>query len=233
MSERDEELKNRLFFSLENLYGIFETKDISSGVITNNSKDYRLNYLDTHRNSLITDVIKKISYIQRTGMLSLNTNNVVCIKINGLISCYRYMGVKTNNPERFFENFVEVKRFVNREMEEKIENLHRDNKVVGAVDGRVYHIDELENQKLYALDYEVFRKENNLYNATSNYVLYGLDQNGRLQNTQPDSKSFTMIQNALYYFYKAKQKDPAAVLLFNRKELEIVNDYYQLNGLMA
>lgn len=229
----EKDLRNRLFFSLENLYAIFEIRDKSKGIITNNSKDYKLIYLDKHNNQLVKDVIKKLSFIQKTGMISLNLNCIVSIKINGQILSYRYMGSKTDNPEEFIENFIEVKNFTDRESREEINEIHEKNKVIGAVDGRIYHIEELKDQELYALDYEVFRKGKEAYNSTLNYALYRLDSNGNLKNMQPDSKSFTLLQNALYYFHKAKQKHPAAILLLNRKELELVNDYNILNGIMA
>ncbi len=222
--EESNYLKNKLYFSMENLYGFFKIKEDIDG-FSNNSSDYDLDVLYPHDNLLPRDLFKRIAFLHKTAAINLRVYNVLCIKINGLLKTYRFTGFKTKDPESFYDNFLEIKNFTNKESESILDQLHAANKVVSAMDGRIYSVDDImnNNQELYALDDEIFKNKNSLFDVTSNFTLYHLSARTSYEVIEIEQDNFNVLQNALYYFFKAKQKDPTALLLLNKRELELVN----------
>lgn len=224
------EFSNRryeMLFSFENLYGIFRTNEVQKEHIC--SKNYELVYLKAHENMTQDDVLKDLIFLNRSGEVEMQINDIVCIKINGEISCFRFSGIKNHNPECTKNNFAEIKGFLDEEKKEFISSLHRENKILSVLDGKIYEIENIDPEKhtFYCIHNEIFKKSSRSANITAIYSLYYL-KDMVIAQANPFSQPFVTIQHALYFFYKNKKRNPKSMLLLSRAELEMIRDYYQL-----
>ena len=167
----------------------------------------------------------------RAGEFFLNINDVICIKINGAFSSFRYLGMKYQDIEYASKNFIEVQKFLVDELQRYILTLHQENRVLSVLDGRTYSIDDFDGKTniLYCIDNETFRSSERA--ITSDYFLYVL-KNSDIKVSNPYPRPFISIKHALYYFYKYRNKNTNAILLFNRYELEMVKDHSELKSLV-
>lgn len=235
MSLNTYELSNRrykLIFSFENLYGIFRTNEVQKEHIR--SKDYELVYLKTHENMTQDDVLKDLIFLNRSGEVDMQINDIVCIKINGEISCFRFSGIKNHNPECTKNNFAEIKNFLEEEKKEFVSKLHSENKILSVLDGQVYEIGEIDpaEHTFFCIHNEIFKKSSRSANITAIYSLYSL-KNMVIAQANQFSQPFVTIQHALYFFNKYKKRNPKSMLLLNRAELEMIKDFYQLRQLVV
>lgn len=217
-----------MLFSFDNVYGIFRGM---SGTDKNNSRNYELiRYLE-HTSLAPDDVLKDIIYMIRAGEISLEINDVICIKINGAFASFRYSGMKYQNIEFASRNFLVVQKFLIDELQWYISRLHRENRVLSVLDGRTFSVNEIDARKqtLYCIDNETFRSAERA--ITSDYFLYVL-KNSVIKESNPYPRPFISIKHALYYFFKYRSKNADALLLYNRHELEMIKDHSELKNLV-
>lgn len=218
----------QMLFSFDNVYGIFRS---ANGANEYNSQNYELIRFLYHTSLAPDDVLKDIIYMIRAGEFFLNINDVICIKINGAFSSFRYLGMKYQDIEYASKNFIEVQKFLVDELQRYILTLHQENRVLSVLDGRTYSIDDFDGKTniLYCIDNETFRSSERA--ITSDYFLYVL-KNSDIKVSNPYPRPFISIKHALYYFYKYRNKNTNAILLFNRYELEMVKDHSELKSLV-
>lgn len=171
----------------------------------------------------------------------IHPNDVLGVKVNGVAICYRFLGFRGKGKSLEVSNsFVEIPEFIKNEKEHYIRKLHRDNKVLSILDKKEYSIDEIDMDKytLYAIEGEVYRilpKDSREF-VTMDYSIYKY-VDSEIININPHHKPFLEVRVALMYFLGLnaafKKKDAnnkkESLLLLNKKELNILKDYYQLN----
>lgn len=217
-----------LLFRYENLYGIFRPREFVPDYMKSNYYDL-ISTTEINEDSF-DDVLKDLSFFVRAGRLMLCTNDVVSIKINGLIKSFRYCGAIA-----FFENssldFSEVKNFLQEEKEQYIRKIHTMNCVLSLTEAQLLPLENtsLNQKKFFHIEKETFYSPNLKGRIVSNFSLLTLGKHGII-NVNPYQKPFVMLNNILYYFYRLLEKDHNAVLLMSRQELEMVRDFYTLNN---
>jgi hypothetical protein len=219
-----------MLFSFENMYGIFRPQTENNNK-PKKSEYYELKYVRSHDSVVPDDVLKDILYLVRSGEITMLINDIVSIKINGTISDYRYLGYRSKNPEQSFNNFAVTKGFLTDEKKYYILNLHKSNKVLSVLDGKVYSVNDsrLSTRTFFCIDREVFQSPDRAAQITSDYFLYTL-QNFNIKEVNPYRKPFGTVKHALYYYFKNQKSNADAILLLNRHELEMVKDYCELHA---
>lgn len=222
-NSNENSIRCRLFFSLENLCGIFRPE--LSPLCPVDSGECSLNSIFEHDCSSTEDILKDVLLKNRIESLQMNVNDVVCIKINGYISCFRFIGMHSNSLESPFDNFVEDKKFVTREMETILMDLHNQNKVISVLDGQVLSLNSTDYRKngIYCISREVYPGQGVL---RTEFMLYVIDRDGIIEVVNPNHRAFVSLRNAIYFYNKQRKEND--VLLLDRKELELAADYYQL-----
>lgn len=224
-----DEKRYRLFFSYDNVYGIFRSQ---SSMIAKASTDSEVCELWEHSSAALDDVLKDIMLMRRAGKLKLRVNDVVCVKINGMLSCLRFAGEETSDLECAADNFRQIENFVREEYHKRIEHLHRHSMVLSVLDGRIFRIGDIDvaHSTLFAIGAEVFCADRDaVCGVRSEFSLYSLDQNNKIKNINPYGEPFFSVKNAICYYTATYRRAGEAILLLNRKELELVQDYYELN----
>lgn len=219
--------RNKLFFSLENMYGIFRSKD-SAGVYSSSSEDYDIDCIETHSCNNFNDALKMIMFSHKAGIIKLIPNSIICIKINGVFNSYRYMEPVCER-ENLADAFIKIKNFTKRESDRTKRNLHIENIVIGASGEDYFNIDDIRNKTLYGIDYDEISI--NRLSSSSNYNLYVMHPDDKRIRKICSRNGYVQIKNVKYLFDRELQDNPESLLLHSRKELEIVNDYCQLRYL--
>lgn len=221
----------RMLFSVDSIYGVFRNKK-ETGIATASS-DYRLAYVKSHDCLTPYDVLKDILFLYHSAAIKIYRNDIICIRINGYVWSYRFLGIKDSNIERFIRNFVEMKNFMAKEKECFINMIHNKNKVLSVLDDCLYDIKDIAHtyNSFYAIEHEHFVEGRNGY-IFSDCFLYMLDGNTIISKNFY-GKPFYMMKNALYYFMKERQGRKPAILLLNREELEMVADYNLLERMIV
>lgn len=228
----------RFLFGFDNLVTVFSPYDYMN--VTHSSKDYKVTYSFEHTCSSIEDVLMDLEVFVRTGNGKVVLNDVVGIKINGSVYCFRYLGMK-NAQLSLLDGYHEVTNFIETEKNNLIREIHRENKVMSVLHGELIPIDkiEIEENLLYAIDGEMFKPTGDYGKGftTTDYSLYCLEEDMEINKVNPYPKPFFNISVALYYFLHSKNgkrtKKRCPILLLNRQELEMIKDYHQLNRLIG
>lgn len=169
----------RFLFGFDNLVTVFQPYDYMN--VTHNSKDYKVAYSFEHTCSSIEDVLMDLEVFVRTGNGKVVLNDVVGIKINGSVYCFRYLGMK-NAQLLLLDGYHEVTNFIETEKNNLIREIHRENKVMSVLHGELIPIDkiEIEENLLYAIDGEMFKPTGDYGKGftTTDYSLYCLEANG-------------------------------------------------------
>lgn len=224
----------KMFFSFDSIFGIFRSREKMG--FTEESSECDLLSVKMHNCVVPFDVLRDIIFLHRSGLLQLERNDVVCVRINGFITNFRYNGRTIDDPSKVESYFRQIKGFTKKEKAEYVEQIHSENKVLSVLDGKTYSLEMLNGSEctLYAIDSEFFFREKNGY-VVADYSLYKLDHN-EIRTENINCKPFQMIKNALFYFQKdihAGKKKKNVILLLDRKELEMVMDYSQLQKLIV
>lgn len=221
----------QMFFSFENVYGIFRSNNKMK--FAKSSIECELIFLNPHDCVLPNDLLLDVLYLYRSGKLALQRNDVVSIRINGHVSNFCFNGRKVKSIDSVSMNFYEIKDFIDQERTAILNDIHSNNKVLSVLDGYIYSIESMNINKycLYAIDSEVFRKEGSGF-IMSDYSLYKLDGD-EIKTDNLYCKPFQMIKNALYYFNRDIKEKRKTLLLLNRYELEMIMDYYQLQKMIV
>jgi len=112
-----------LLFLYENIYGIFRPREFI--------RDYRKSkYYDLIKTlhfdgDSLEDILKDLAFFVRAGRIELKVNDVVAIKINGFLTCYRYCGLPCNLQGEHPE-FIKVDNFLVDEKERYISDIHKE-----------------------------------------------------------------------------------------------------------
>jgi len=229
-----EDEKYQLFFSFENVYAVMRRK--SGNVDSQRSEDYEFIKFDKHNCLSFKDFLIDIMLLLRTGELDLKRKDMVCIRINGFLSCFQYNGYIIEEINEAWKNFAECKKFLYQEYHECIKNIHRQNKVLSVLDGRLFHVANIDLNvcRVFAIDTEIYdyivKDMDNC--VISEYSLYTLDEKCRVQIMNPYNKTFQTLKNALFYLKNNKNKRKNTILVHDRQEIEMIIDYYELQKLV-
>lgn len=224
------DLRYQMLFSFDNMYGIFRPQT-EKDTNPEESGHYELKYVRKHDSVVPDDILKDLLYLVRAGEITMLINDIVSIKINGAITDYLFLGFRSKNPEQSFNNFAVTKGFLTDEKTNYILNLHKSNKILSVLDGKVYSVDDsrLKKKTFFCIDNEVFQSQDRAAQITSDYFLYTL-KNFNIREVNPYKKPFGTIGHALYYYFKNQKSNANAMLLFNRHELEMIKDYCDLHA---
>lgn len=228
----------QFIFGYSNMVVVFHPKDIK--MECKKSKDFDAVYSYEHNCNSCKDALLDISILVKTGQYDLKIRDVVAIKINGSISCFGYRGKNSNSISSLENSFYEIKDFVHEEKNEIIQKVHKENKVISVLDGEIIPVEDikLDQNVLYAIDGEIFKAADYLGKgiSTTDYSLYRLEK-FEIENVNPYHKPFFNINVALYFFLNRRKfkndKNKKPLLLFNRQELDMVKDFFQLNTLIG
>lgn len=144
-----------LLFLYENIYGIFRPREFI--------RDYRKSkYYDLIKTShfdgdSLEDILKDLAFFVRAGRIELKVNDVVAIKINGFLTCYRYCGLPCNlqgeQPE-----FVKVDNFLVDEKERYISDIHKEKYALNVLDAVLIPLDKLnlKQNRVYCIYAELY-----------------------------------------------------------------------------
>jgi len=215
-----------MMFSFENLYGIMRAGEFVKDA--DKSRYYNLISFDIHKNVRVDDVLLDICFYEKAGKFSLNINDIICIRISGKLFAYRYMH-KPQNTSIDLECFSIIDNFFNDEINEYTQKIHAAGYVLNIPDGKLYSVKDkdFKNKHVFCIEGEQFENSRNYINYTfSLYGLFGFS----IKNMDPYGRPFISLSNALYFFNRDKGKDRQSLLLLNRKELEMLKDYYELNN---
>lgn len=215
-----------ILFSYQNIYGIFRPREFITD--TNDSRYYDLENFTIYENDSPGDVLEDIVYMVRARKLKLHLNDVICIKLNGFVISYRFCG-SMNNHKLDTSRFVKIADFLNNERESYISIVHKENMILSILEGLLYNIASFnfKKYKVYCIDQESYGPADYSGNVITNYSLYALRGN-TIQNMNLHTRPFVMVNNALYFFYKSRRKDKTSLLLFNKRELELLKDHMEL-----
>ena len=215
-----------MMFSFENLYGIMRAGEFVKDA--DKSRYYELVSCDIHKNVRTDDVLLDICFYEKSGRFSLSVNDVICIRISGKLYAYRYMR-KPQNTSIDLDCFTLIENFFDDEINDYIRKIHSAGYVLNIPDGKLFSIKdkEFKNKHVCCIEGECFENSKNYINYTfSLYGLFGLS----IKNMDPYGRPFISLSNALYFFNRDKGNDKQSLLLLNKKELEMLKDFYELNN---
>ena len=204
----------KMIFALENAYGIFRYDEESNS----DEAKYEIIYYQKHNCVVPDDVLKDLYYLLKAGTVEMRQNDVVSIKISGAIINYRFLGLKSQDPEMSNRNFIEIKGFLKEEQSKYMSMLHSNNRVLDILRGEIYEIDKL-----------VYKGITRAQSIKSKYYLYKLN-NLQIEQIGLCSGPFISVEHALYFYFRLTKQDKNTKLLLNRQELEMIKDHYQLQS---
>lgn len=218
--------KYDLFFSFHNVFAVFRTGN--HGTYSEDSRNSEMIYYDyttaNNPNAVLTDLI----FLAKIGRLTLKINDIVVVRFNGQLQSYRFHGV-IQNAISDKDCFVKLDDFTEAERVGYIEKIHSENCVLSVLDGKLLHLSNINLKKTIpcAIDGKIFQTAKESF--MSDYSLY-VYENDKVHIIDPDQRPFLQINVALLFFNQLKSKKKP-LLLLNRKELELVRDYFQLRKL--
>ena len=223
----------QIMFSLHNSFGVMRKKEDCQ---LNNSLGYECIYYSDHDCVYPREVLIDILFRLRSGDCNiLMFGDIVSVSVNGVLHSYQFLGVKSWNPENIEQTFVSLGTdFFKEEKKAIISKLHKKGMVLDLLDGAAISIKDegiLRSYEFYGIEKEVYHIKSKSFkiDTISEYSIYKL-KNNKIVKANPGGTSFYDLRNALFYFLKKYHKEHFSVLLFNRKELEMVKDYYDLRA---
>ena len=187
----------------------------------------------SHECSSAKDFLSYLLAVHETGQVMLQHGDVIGIKINGSIICYRYTEQGHTNKDLLIWNyFTEHKEFEKWEKEKYVTDLHKNNQVLDVLSGKVVNIDSIQfaDTRICAIDQECYYPHGDRSSLIiTDYFVYELKDMG-IENINPYQRPFCDIKSAFMFFQHNKKKDRYGqrLLLLNRKELYLVRDYRHL-----
>ena len=212
-------------FSYENIYALLHPKEFVADV--NSSLYYDLVSYDVHNENFAEDVLLDVILAVRAGRLNLSINDMICVRSNGKLFCFRYVNPALN-ASLCRECFAEVEHFFDKEISDYVNELHEKGYVLNVLDGRILSVSDtaFEHKRAFCIEEERFEHGKNFINNTfSVYGLFGLS----IKNMDPSGHPFISLNNALYFLRRNKKARP--FLLLNRNELEMIKDKCELNSI--
>ena len=219
------ETRYMMLFAYENVYGIFRPKRFMADL--NDSNYYDLKNFTVYENDSPDDVLRDIVFLARAGKIELHFNDIIVIKLNGYVISYRFCGSINKYGDK--SRFIKIPDFLKKEKEAYISNIHRKNMVLSILEGQLYYINslDLDTYNFYCIDQETYGPTDCAGNVMTNYslfMLHGLN----IKNITPHVSPFVMLNNALYYFYKNREKNKSSLLLYDKNEMELLKDHIEL-----
>lgn len=220
------EARYRMLFSFDNIYGILHPHRFFPNA--GDSRDYDLVWCDLCESSSPADVLNDIVFLIHAGKLSMKPYDVVCVKLNGFEICYRFCG-SGKQRNLCVRDFCKIEGFFQVEKEAYIECMRSEGLLLSVLKGELYQLEtfDLQKHRVYCIDKEVYSNKKQNRSIATSYSVYTL-AGKNVVNVSPYGCPFVMISNALYYFYKSRRKDKTALLLYEKKDLELLKDYYEL-----
>ena len=220
----DEVVRRKFLYGFDNMAVIFTPENCTE--VSADSRDYFLLCSCKHECHSPEDFILDFKASFKAGLVSINFNDVIGVKINGTVICYRY----------FCGKYFEINGFTDKEKKAYFRNLHQKNKVLSILDGQEFAFDEINFKKCvqYAIEGESYRMQLKTRKefVTTDYSLYVLSGD-KITKINPYEKPFYEIDSAISYFHdkerENRKKGKKAMLLFDCKELNLLKDYKQIN----
>ena len=125
----------------------------------------------------------------------------------------------------FIQTFAHLIPVFLDEKEDIIKKLHKDGYVLDVLNGNTFSVKDDENiakYSFYGIEKESYPLKS--LKTVAEYSVYSLEDD-QIRRVNPNGNPFYDLKNALFFFFrKCKGKCPS-ILLFNRKELEMIKDY--------
>ena len=155
-------------------------------------------------------------------------NDVVCIRINGQLFCYRYI-----KPVRSFthfnanDSFILVPGFLSEELEDYMTQIHASEHVLSVLDGKLLSLNDekINNLFMFCIENEVSYMPNGALSFGFSVYCF---QDHNIVNIDPGETPFLSLNNAFYYYKRSCGLTSNSILLYNRYELEMVKDHCDL-----
>lgn len=234
MIKEIEDTRFEFMFGFENVYAIFRCD--RQCMLSSNSADYEITHLSYHACGNVKDVLKDCLFYSNYGSLDLKLNDVLGIRINSYVTFYRFLGLRYSDMENSDKNFEEIPRFAHNEKNLYLRMAHQNGYVLDVLEQRPVSLCDFDPNRTmyYAIDAESYNYKSNGWKKhifiVSDFSLYCI-KNFEIKNVTPKNP-FLEIRNVLYYFLRLKAaSDLTTVLVYNRKELAMIRDYYMLNNI--
>ena len=168
------------------------------------------------------DVLTDIIYEMRSGSsLPLIYGDFLCIRING--ACLTYMFCGFNNSNSFAAVDFPL---LDAEKEYIIKQIHKKNMVLDILLGKALSIKDLvPSEQFFCIQKETYMQKSS--KILSEYNIYKYHKNC-IECINPNGNAFFDLNNILFYFYNVIKSDSSCILLYERKELEMIKDHYDL-----
>lgn len=218
-----------LLFLLNNSFGFFRLKNNDD---LNNSLNYDCIYYREHDCVIAEDVLIDIMLHMRSGdEVDLVVGDIIAIRINGILYSYRFCGISSWNLNQIEENFENIGTvFFKKEVKRLIKNLHSNSRVLDVLKGQTIPLtkkDDLKKYNFYGIEKEDYSFST--IDFVTEYNIYKL-YNGQIVNANPNESSFYNIDNVMFYYLKNYKDEKLSVLLYGRKELEMIKDYIDIDN---
>lgn len=227
-TQEEQQNRHQFFYGLETMAVLFRSKQCGSFMA--DSRDGNVIFRFKHDCSSAKDFLSYLLVIHETGQIMLRHGDVIGIKINGSIICYRYTEAgHANRSLSVWNSFTEHKFFEVNEKEQYIVDLHQNNQVLDVLSGQKVNIDGIsfENTRICAIDQESYYPHGDRSSLIiTDYFVYEL-RDMSIENINPHHRPFCDIRSAFMFFQHNKKKDTSyqRLLLLNKKELYLVRDY--------
>lgn len=237
ISNNEQEVRDDFLFSLNNSAVVFRTD--AEHVKSEDSRDYRIVYGWRNGYPSPMDFLSYLIVLHETYQIELSQGDVIGVKSNGKIVCYRLYSLKEKDLRDIWSYFSEktVSGFTDKEKTAKIREIHSKNHVFDIIECREIDLGSLNLKRtdIYALDGESFYPMNGdkSHLIITDYSLFKYEhEKMQVKKINPYSRPFLSFQAAFTYIVillkEKANKKRKALLLLNRDELYLVRDYYQL-----
>lgn len=215
-------VKYAMMFSFENIYGVFRPKKKA----TTDSREYDLIMYDYHNNNSPGDVLVDLCFFVLSDKNQLRMNDIISIRVNGKLFCYRYIKkIGANFQSSVFECFELVPNFLFDEISDYLKQIHSEGCVLSILDGRILFVHDLLNCHVYCIKSDVSYYTNG---SSSFYYSVLCLFKSVVSNINPGGFPFISLNNAFYHYKKCCNKNVSSILVYDRYELEMIKDYYEL-----
>ena len=220
--------KNRykVLFSLESTYSVFRKERKGFEI----SKNYECIRIYNHDCDCPADVLVDILFQLRSGdFIDLALDDLIIICIGGSLFPYTFCGMSRSGQDDVNRVFVPFDAsFFLSEKTELIGYLHEHNMLLDMLSETIFSVSSLPKKcDFFGIQKETYRKGSP--SIISEYSIYKLHKR-RIIEINPNGNPFYDLKNTFLYFLNKYRSD--CVLLYNRRELEMIKDYMDICSCM-
>ncbi len=207
----------------------FVLRQDKSGEPVEDSTKYNIILSSDVRGNELHELLSDMLCMKKVGKIDLKLNDVVTIGFNGSNFSFLFINDNIRNPFEPDMYFQELKGFFDKEIKSFLSSIHQKNCVIDITNKKLVHIENIVTMptSLYALHTESFMmKKKKGFKTVYNYYIYMLNDKYEIDCINPFCRPFDRLQSVLDFFVLySKKRNEKALVLFDKKELEMVMDY--------